>query len=124
MPQAPASSSLDYGVNNYGSAPESLSELHLLQNNYGESETVTDAYQQPSHGIHYDDQQQQQHQYHSNYYRPGTNDVQQYNNPLSYGDTTNYLNSEVNSNFIHSHLHLQFHGLQFHASILFYTYYI
>lgn len=115
----PAPSSHDYGGNSYGSAPQSSSEMHSLQNNYGEQETVTDAYQQQTQAAHYDDQQQ--HQYHSNYYQPGPTDHQHYveqqsqiyqpqsidtNNALSYGDT-NYLNSEVISRFIHFHLHLQ-----------------
>lgn len=102
----PASASLDYGVNSYGAAPQSATEMHSLPN-YGESETVTDAYhQQP----HYDDQ----HQYHSGFYQPGPSDGQPYGDtqsqiyqpqfndnsgPLSYGDNTNYLNSEVNTHF-------------------------
>lgn len=116
---APAPSSHDYGVNSYGATPQPSSEMHSLQNNYGEQDTVTDAYQQQSQGVHYDDQQQ--HQYHSNYYQAGPSDHQPYadqqsqvyqpqsidsNNALSYGDT-NYLNSEVISRFIHFHLHLQ-----------------
>lgn len=104
--------SLDYGVNSYGSGPQSGSEMNSMQN-YGESDTVTDAYQQQSHY----DEQQQQHQYHSNYYQSGVNDLQQYgdqpqsqlyqpqsidsNSPLSYEDTANYLNSEVIFYFLH-----------------------
>lgn len=130
--------SLDYGVNSYGSAAQqAASEMHSLPNNYGESETVADAYQQQSHGGNYDDQQQQQqHQYHSNYYQPGSNDVPHYDqqsqiyqpqsldshNSMSYGDP-NYLNSEVNSHFIHFSFNsfpIQDQQNQIHASISFY----
>lgn len=99
---------LNYGVNSYGSAPQSLAEPQSFQNNYGESDTLVEAHEQQPHVEHYEDQQSIQYQ--PNYYQSGSNNSQHNaeqqthifqpqsidsNSSLSYGDA-NYMNSEVN----------------------------